>query len=114
MQFVMLIGYSTDAPPADDEAAVYEKIGAWFNDLGAKGKILGGNELQGTETAKTIRLSGEKVTVTDGPFIESKEVIGGYALLECESMDEAVAIAKTWPGQGAVLEVRPTIFHGDA
>src|SRR6266404_3176072 len=109
MQFVMLIADNKEERSEADQAAVYEKIGAWFADLGAKGKILGGNELQPSDTAKTIRLFGEKVTVTDGPFIESKEVLGGYALLECESMDEAVALASTWPGPGAVLELRPTV-----
>lgn len=112
MQFVMLIagtGSSDDADPA-----VYEKIGAWWGDLAAKGKIVGGNELQGPDTAKTVRLAGAKVTVTDGPFIESKEIIGGYGVLECDSIDEAVAIAKTWPGTESVIEVRPTVYHGEA
>ncbi len=114
MQFVMLIADNKEERSDADQAAVYEKIGAWFMDLGAQGKIVGGNELQPSETAKTIRMSGDRVTVTDGPFIESKEVLGGYALLECDSMDEAVSLAKTWPGPGAILEVRPVVFHGDA
>jgi|SRR5438094_2077653 len=112
MQYVILIG--TDGSPAgssDEEAAVMEKIMGWWGDLAAKGKIVGGNQLQGPETAKTVRISGEKVTVTDGPFIESKEIVGGYGVLECDSLDEAVAIAKTWPGLTSFLEVRPTIVH---
>ncbi len=112
MQYVMLICGEGKPDLGDaDEAAVYEKIGAWFADLGAKGKIVGGNELQGVETAKTIRTSGGLATVTDGPFIEAKEIIGGYAVLECESIDEAVEIAKSWPSPTAVLEVRPVVFH---
>jgi hypothetical protein len=112
MQFVMLIAGSGSS--TDEDPAVYEKIGAWWGDLAAKGKIVGGNELQGAETAKTVRIAGEKVTVTDGPFIESKEVIGGYGVLECGSVDEAVAIAQTWPGTATTLEVRPTVYHGEA
>jgi len=111
MQYVMLIADDKETRSAEDQAAVYEKIGAWLMDLGARGKILGGNELQPSDTAKTIRLNGSSPTVTDGPFIESKEVIGGYAVLECDSIDEAVEIAKTWPGPNAILEVRPTVFH---
>ena len=116
MQYVMLIAGDASGPALseDEQAAVYEKIGAWWGDLAAKGKIVGGNELQGPETAKTVRIAGEKATVTDGPFIESKEVIGGYGVLECESIDEAVAIAKTWPSPTSTIEVRPTVYHGEA
>ena len=112
MQYVMLIGTDgTYAGSPEDEAAIYEKIGAWWGELSASGKIVGGNQLEGPETAKTVRISGEKVTVTDGPFLESKEVIGGYGVLECDTLDEAIAIAKTWPGTTSFLEVRPTVFR---
>ncbi len=113
MQYVMLILDDGSEPPSEaEQVAIYEKIGAWWGDLGAKGKIVGGNELQPASTAKTVRIRGEKVTVTDGPFMESKEVIGGYGVLECDTLEEAVEIAKTWPGRSSVLEVRPTVFHG--
>jgi hypothetical protein len=106
----MLIGGDGSAQgAADEEAAVMEKIMAWWGDLSARGKIVGGNQLQGPETARTVRISGDRVSVTDGPFVESKEVIGGYGVLECDSFEEAVAIAKTWPGPSSFLEVRPTI-----
>lgn len=115
MQYVMLIGSDgTGAGSPEEDAAMYEKIGAWWGDLSAKGKIVGGNQLEGPETAKTVRIAANKVTVTDGPFIESKEVIGGYGILECDSLDEAIELAKTWPGVPSFLELRPTIFHGDA
>ncbi len=115
MQYVMLIAGEEGPALSDEElSAAYEKIGAWWGDLTAKGKIVGGNELQGPETAKTVRIAGEKVSVTDGPFIESKEVIGGYGVLECDSIDEAIAIAKTWPSPSSLIEVRPTVYHGDA
>jgi hypothetical protein len=112
MQYVMLIADDKEQRSDADQTAVYEQIGQWFAELGAKGKIVGGNELQPSETAKTIRLNGSAPKVTDGPFIESKEVLGGYCVLECESIEEAVEIAKTWPGPNAILEVRPTVFHG--
>src|SRR4051812_11595783 len=98
MQYVMLIADDKERRGTEDQAAVYEKIGAWFADLGAQGKIVGGQELQPSETAKTIRLNGSAPTVIDGPFIESKEVLGGFAVLECASIVEAVSIAKSWPG----------------
>jgi hypothetical protein len=109
MQFVMLIADDKELPVEGDEAAIYEKIGAWWMDLAGKGKIVGGNQLQPAETAKTIRLTGDAPLITDGPFIESKEVLGGYGVLECDSIEEAVEIAKSWPGPNAILEVRPTV-----
>ncbi len=67
-----------------------------------------GHQLQGPETARTARASG----VTDGPFIESKEVLGGYSVLEAATVDEAIDVARTWPGvdRGLItVEVRPVV-----
>ncbi|HYZ92779.1 MAG TPA: YciI family protein [Actinomycetota bacterium] len=112
MRYVMLIaGDASLTMPEEEQAAVYEKIGAWFADLGAKGKIVGGEELQGADTATTVRLNGGKTLVTDGPFVETKEIIGGFAILECADLDEALAIAKSWPSPHSVLEVRPVVDH---
>ena len=75
------------------------------------GKIVEGRALQPTATATTIR--GD--VVTDGPFIETKEVLGGYSVIEADTIDEAVDIAKTWPGVdrgGITMEVRPVIEMG--
>jgi hypothetical protein len=113
MKYVMLI-LDTPEEPAPDTAeygAWYAEIGAWYEKWGATGKLDGGHQLQGTETAKTIR-SG---TVTDGPFIETKEVLGGYSGIEAETIDEAVEIAKTWPGvdRGWItIELRPILNMG--
>jgi hypothetical protein len=80
-------------------------IYAWYEKWDSK--IAGGGAaLQGPETAKTIRSTG----VTDGPFIETKEAIGGFSILEADTIDEAVEIARTWPGvdRGWIsVEVRP-------
>jgi hypothetical protein len=93
----------------DDQKAWYSEVFAWYEKWGATPKLPdGGAQLQGPETAKTIRASG----VTDGPFIETKEVLGGYSVLETDSFDEAVEISKTWPGvdRGLItIELRPVI-----
>ena len=65
----------------------------------------GGAELQPARTATTIRKRGDKVVVGDGPFIEAKEGIGGFSIVEAKDLTEAIALAKTWPGHG--VEVRP-------
>ena len=84
------------------------RINQWFDEYGRAGKIVGGHELQGPETATTVRFKDGKPMVVDGPFIEAKEVIGGFAVLEVADLDEALEIAKTWPGQTSV-EVRPIV-----
>ncbi|HAP77827.1 MAG TPA: transcription initiation protein [Acidimicrobiaceae bacterium] len=77
---------------------------------GAAGVIVGGEALQPTSTATTIRRSGGPFgdhVVTDGPFAETKEVLGGFYLLECADLDEAVRWASQIPGD--LVEVRPVI-----
>lgn len=75
--------------------------------------IKGGNALQPTSTATSIRPDGDgKFTVTDGPFVETKESLGGYYLVEAADLDEAVAIAKQVPATGGGLEVRPIMVLG--
>ncbi len=78
---------------------------AWFNRLKDEGKCAGGNPLE--REGKIV--SGKKAVVSDGPFVESKETIGGYFLLTVATQDEAVAIAQQCPGlpYGVRVEVRP-------
>jgi hypothetical protein len=113
VKYVLLLLDTPNEPKADtaEYGAWYAEIGAWYEKWGATGRLDGGHQLQGTETAKTIR-SG---SVTDGPFIETKEVLGGYSVIEADSIDEAVDVAKTWPGvdRGWItVEVRPAIEMG--
>ncbi len=85
------------------------EIGAWYEKHASSGKLAdSGYQLDWPHTAKTVRASG----VTDGPFMEAKEVLAGYSLLETATIDEAVDLAKTWPGvdRGWVtMEVRPVM-----
>jgi hypothetical protein len=72
--------------------------------------IAGGNALQPTTTATTIRPDGaDGFTVTDGPFVETKEALGGYYLIEAADLDEAIALAKQVPVVSGGLEVRPIL-----
>ena len=85
------------------------EIGAWYEKHATTGKLAdAGYQLDWPDKAKTIRASG----VTDGPYMEAKEVLAGYSLLEVADIDEAVGIAKTWPGVDrglVVMEVRPVM-----
>ena len=92
-----------------DLEAWMTEIMAWYEKQGGSGKLAdAGHQLDEPDKAKTIRANG----VTDGPFMEAKEVLAGYSLLETADIDEAVAISRTWPGIDRgwiVLEVRPVM-----
>ena len=60
-------------------------------------------------TATTVRHNGDNTVVTDGPFIEAKETVGGFALIDVANLDEAIEMAKTWPAKGSV-EIRPLVL----
>ena len=85
--------------------ARYEEVGAWFAEHGSK--ISHAGQLQGPETATSVRFGPDgPPVVTDGPFLEGKEGIGGYASIDVADLDEALRMARTWPGRGTV-EIRP-------
>jgi hypothetical protein len=115
MKYVLLFGGSMEQVnqlegKAKEEAlAAYAESTRWFVKYTETGKVVGGEELQGPSTATTITRKNGKVTVTDGPFIEAKEVIGGFALIEVEDLDEALEMAKAWPG--GPVEIRPIVDH---
>jgi len=116
MKYVLLFGGTMEgvdqleSPARESAMADYEESGAWFEKYWKAGKVVGGHELQGPSTATTVSRKNGKVTVTDGPFIESKEVIGGYAEIEVADLDEALAMAKEWPG---TVEIRPVVDHSE-
>jgi len=100
-----------------DEAALsaqYAAIDAWFGELGRAGKLLGGEELQPSSTATTIRRREGRLLVTDGPFMESKENVAGFVTIDAADLDDAIAIAKRWPPEDQSVEIRPVVSHGDA
>ena len=105
-------GHAERAEPDTPEyGAWYGEVGAWYEKWGATGRLEGGHQLQGPGTAKTVRSTG----VTDGPYIETKEVLGGFSIIEADTIDEAADISKTWPGvdRGWIaVEVRPVLEMG--
>jgi hypothetical protein len=109
MKYVLLFcGTEEDARRYDslseaDLTAQLAQVGAWFADP----RIRGGLRISPASTATTVRFGANgDALVTDGPFIEGKEDIGGWAIVEVAHLDEALAMAKSWPGKGAV-EIRP-------
>ncbi|MFI5387960.1 MAG: YciI family protein [Fimbriimonadales bacterium] len=92
--------------PPEQIAEAYKRVEGWFATNG--GGIEGGYELQPASTATTVRKDENgSPFVTDGPYAESGEVVGGYVIVKADDLDQVLALAKTWPG-GAV-EVRPVV-----
>ncbi len=99
-----------DTQSKEDLAKAYRPIMSWWDDLLKTGVIKGGEELGPQRTATSVRRVNGSMKVTDGPFIESKETVGGFALIEVEDLDKAIAVAKSWPGGD--VEVRTIVEHG--
>ncbi len=100
---------SYDAAPPEvmgEVMAEHEAFSAGVEALGAR--LLGGEALQPTTTATSVR-GGE---VTDGPFVETKEVLGGYYVVDAPDLDTALAVARTVPARFGGVEVRPVMTFG--
>lgn len=115
MRYVALIHVDEsrwEALADDERQAIYSRYRALSEDLRAAGKLVDGDELQPTSTATTVRVQDGETIVTDGPFAELREQIAGYFVLECDSMDEAVALAARIPGAAhGTVEVRPAFVE---
>lgn len=83
-----------DAADAATKEAEMNEVSAWFREHGAAGRIVGGEELGRPADARTIRKRG----ISDGPFVETKELLGGFIVVEVGSHEEALEMARTWPG----------------
>jgi hypothetical protein len=114
MKYVMLFASGAEdaraAMPAERYEAIHAEIMEWWGTHSAAGTIVGGERLQPAATATTIRGTNGSQSVTDGPFIEAKEEVSGYGLIEVADLDAALALARTWPAlqiPGDSVEVRP-------
>ena len=94
----------------EEREAMYAEYFKLSDDLRARDALLGSNELQPVATATTVRVRDGETLVTDGPFAETKEVLGGYYLIEAESLDDAIEWAARIPSARAgKIEVRPVV-----
>src|SRR5271167_1321256 len=118
MEFLMIIhadenGWAALKP--EQQQAGAESYMKFSQDLQQKGQLLGANRLRPKKQAKTVRMQNGKAVVTDGPFAESKEQIGGYYVVKAADIDEAMKIAEKCPGAThGVVEVRPIWEMGAA
>src|SRR5437764_835484 len=111
MQYLLLI-YNQEkqvqAMPKDQLGAMMAEYTALTTDLAKTGQLVGGNRLYDVDRATTVRVRDGKQQITDGPFAETREQLGGYFLIEAPDMAAARAIAARLPGaRNGTVEVRP-------
>src|SRR3954447_8235424 len=109
MRYLLLI-YQNEADHArlsqEELGAEYEAYGAYGEEVQKRGAFLSGEPLMPTNTATTVRVRGGKTLTTDGPFAETKEQLGGYYLLNCKDLDEAIE----WAARILPLQVGQITF----
>ena len=114
MKYILLFcGTRDGAGPAsapEDVRRPYADVGDWLTRNSSRiGSI---RQLQPPDTATTVLLEGQRrPIVKDGPFLEGKEVVGGYCEIEVADLDEALELAMTWPGRTQAVEIRPVVPH---
>jgi len=111
MQYMCLIYSDNNLGPVPGTEAfgkMIEQYQSFTQEVQKSGALVAGDALQPVSTATTVRAHAGKVTTTDGPFAETKETLGGYYLLECDNLDEALAYAAKIPTSAyGSIEVRP-------
>jgi hypothetical protein len=111
MKYVLLIYTDEKVEAAMSEAEQKESYDAYFaftNDTRARSQYVSGEALHPINTATTVRVRGGKTLTTDGPFAETREQLGGYYVLECKDLDDAIEAAAKIPGaKHGSIEIRP-------
>ncbi|MGH2755815.1 MAG: YciI family protein [Actinomycetota bacterium] len=117
MRYLALI-YGDESAGANTTQEQMQEIMDAYNAFGKeaaeRGVLLGGEALEPTSTATTVRVRDEETLTTDGPFAETKEQLGGYYLLDCTDLDDALSWAKRVPMPGGTVEVRPVMDYDAA
>ncbi len=110
MQYMVIMARSDEEwealSPSEQDM---EGIGRWWGELVQQGVVVSGCQLQPARSATTVRWRNGKPLVSDGPFVESKETIAGFGILDVPDLDAALAIARTWPAQSHAVEIRPVV-----
>lgn len=108
MQYMLLIYSDEDSWSEDERQACYQKSMEISKELSAQGKLISSAPLYSISTATSVRVRNGKQQITDGPFAETTEQLGGYYIVDVENLDEALAVAaKLPPAQKGTVEVRP-------
>jgi hypothetical protein len=99
-----------DTATDEERQRVYREYDAFAREATTRGLLRGGEELASSTSATTVRVREGEAAVTDGPFAETKEQLGGFFLIECNDVDEALEMAARIPGaRSGAIEVRPVV-----
>jgi hypothetical protein len=110
MKYMLLIYMGEQAMNETDREHCYVESTQLAQDLHAKGQYIAANPLQPVATATSVRIRNGKPLITDGPFAETREHLGGYFLIDAKNLDEAIAIAMRIPGaKVGTVEIRPVL-----
>ncbi len=113
MQYLIMVYHAEGTgpqPPAEEFNQMIQAYGDLTQEMQDRGVFLGGNPLEPVSTATTVRVRDGKSETIDGPFAETKEVLGGYYLLDCKDLDEAIEFAAKIPTAAfGSVEVRPVM-----
>jgi hypothetical protein len=110
MKYMLLIYLAEDALNQSEREQCYGESTQLCHDLQAKGQYLAASPLQSVVTATSVRVREGKRLVTDGPFAETREQLGGYYLIDAHDLDEAIGIASRIPGaRKGTVEIRPVM-----
>ena len=110
MKFMLLVHMAEDAMNPDERQQCVADSTRLAHDLHAKGQYLAASPLDSVSTATSVRVRGDEQIVTDGPFAETREQLGGYFLIDAKDRNEAIAIAARIPGaRKGAIEIRPII-----
>ena len=110
MKYLLLVYGAESAWTQDERMACMQSSVELCHELNAKGQYLGASPLHSVTTATSIRNEGGKKLVTDGPFAETHEQLGGYFLIDVPNLDAAIAVAKRIPGGSrGTVEIRPIV-----
>ena len=108
MRYLLLISADEEAAGQAMKAGEFDSFAAWLRDLQDRGVLELHAGLHPSADATTVRVRGDDVLLTDGPFIEGRDQVGGLAVIECRDLDEAVAIAAGHPASRfGQIEIRP-------
>jgi hypothetical protein len=112
MKYLLLI-YGPQTPDAAPDEAVHREYAQFTQEILESGEMLAGDALQAVDTATSVRVRDGKRSTTDGPFAETKEVLGGYYYVDVKDLDRAIELAGKIPGaRHGTIEVRPILELG--
>jgi hypothetical protein len=113
MKYMVMLtrGAWEDSGSDEERQRIYGTIVEWWGRQAADGKIVDGLQLQPAHTATTVVLDRGSSTLVDGPFMEAKESIGGFAVVDVADLDEAIAIWRTFPSPDGKAEIRPVLIR---